>query len=645
MKKTKLATIVLVLAMMVSSLVACGSSAEEPKTDDPVATETPSTAETTPSVEKEETTTAPAATETPAPAVTPEPAVTPSIDFEDGNFAFAAVDTGRGGADNSTLEVVDYNGSKALKATNVDGKNMFVAFNLSAMLGEKLAEVKEIRIDLGTENADKFAASSGRLYCMTGEDNKEVKGNAWSVYIETSNPKTAKFDVSGVGFIGNGENYIVLSKETDTSKTAPSNLLIDNIAFLDASGATIAADSAAEFGNPAGFAAVNDRSNLFALTKTVDWEGYAVSAGAWAQAGVPFTDKVLEALVPGSVIEIEYTSETGNMWIVMNESAAGWMRVGVGDADGSGQQYAYVNGKKNIAQVTFEQIAAQCGDDVSTWGSQIQCESDGAWSVTSVKVGQKAPAYALTHAVDFEGYQVSAGAWAQAGIPMTDAVIAALVPGSVVEISYKSESGNMWIVMNEAQAGWMRVGVGDADGSGQGYAVCDGSKAYVTYEDLATYCGEDVSTWGSTMQCESDSEWEVYGIRVGMGDAFAATNSHIDLGASVSAGAWAQAGVDLTEDQIAALVPGSVFDVEYTSETGELWLVFPGAEQGWTRVGVGDYDGSGQGYSKFDGRHCPVTFEDIAQILGEDTSKWGATVQFEASSAWAVTSASIGYVR
>ncbi|MCR5520545.1 MAG: hypothetical protein K6F44_01380 [Lachnospiraceae bacterium] len=652
MKKTKLATIVLVIAVMVSSLVACGSSSEEPETTDSVSTEAPLTAETAPSTDNEGDSAAPAVTEAPAPteatAPTEAPAaqtVTPSIDFEDGLFAFAAVDTGRGGADNSILEVVDYNGSKALKATNVDGKNMFVAFNLSALLGDKLADVKEIRVDLGTENADKFAASSGRLYCMTGEDNKEVKANEWSVYIETANPKTAKFDVSGKGFIAGGENYVVLSKETDNSKTTPSNLLIDNIAFLDENGATIAADTSAEFGNPAGFAAVNDRSNLFALTKTVDWEGYAVSAGAWAQAGVPFTDKVLEALVPGSVIEIEYTSETGNMWIVMNESAAGWMRVGVGDADGSGQQYAYVNGKKNIAQVTFEQIAAQCGDDVSTWGSQIQCESDGAWAVTSVKVGQKAPAYAITHAVDFEGFQVSAGAWAQAGIPMTDAVIAALVPGSVVEISYKSETGNMWIVMNEAQAGWMRVGVGDADGSGQGYAVCDGSKAYVTYEDLAQYCGEDVSTWGSTMQCESDGEWEVYGIRVGKGDSFAATNSHIDLGAVVSAGAWAQAGVDLTEDQIAALVPGSVIDAEYTSETGELWLVFPAAEQGWTRVGVGDYDGSGQGYSKFDGRHCQVTFEDIAEILGDDTSKWGTMIQFEASSEWSVTSASIGFVK
>ncbi|MCR5829264.1 MAG: hypothetical protein K6F93_02815 [Lachnospiraceae bacterium] len=646
MKKTKLATLVLVCAMMVFSLVACSGSSEEKQGADPVSTETPSPAETTPSVDTEDKTTAPAVTETPLPVVTPEPAVTPSIDFEDGNFAFAAVDTGRGGADNSTLEVVDFNGSKALKATNVDGKNMFVAFNLSAMLGDKLADVKEIRIDLGTENADKFASTSGRLYCMAGEDNKEYKANEWSVYIETSNPKTAKFDVTKAGFIGTGENYIVLSKETDNSKTTPSNLLIDNIAFLDGNGATIEANSAAEFGNPAGFAAVNDRSNLFALTNVVNWEGYdSVSAGAWAQAGVAFTDAVKEALVPGSVIEIEYKSESGNMWIVMNESAAGWKRVGVGDADGSGQEYAYVNGKKNIAQVTFEQIAAICGDDVSTWGSQIQCESDTDWAVTGVKVGQKAPAYALTHAVNFEGYQTKAGAWAQAGYTMPEEIIAALVPGSVVEISYKSETGNMWLVMNEAQAGWMRVGVGNADGSGQGFAICDGSKAYVTYEDLAKYCGEDVSTWGSTMQCESDGEWEVYGIRVGKGDSFVATNSHLDLGATASAGAWAQAGVDLTADQIAALVPGSAIDVEYTSETGELWLVFPGAAKGWTRVGVGDYDGSGQGYSKFDGKHCQVTFEDIAEILGDDTTQWGATLQFEASSNWSVTAASIGSVK
>ena len=36
----------------------------------------------------------------------------------------------------------------------------------------------------------------------------------------------------------------------------------------------------------------------------------------------------------------------------------------------------------------------------------------------------------------------------------------------------------------------------------------------LTYEQIAALCGDDVSTWGSTMQCESDSAWEVYGVWV-----------------------------------------------------------------------------------------------------------------------------------
>ncbi len=631
-----MATIALASAMMVSSFAACGSSSS---TTTASSTETgTTTAASTEATATTEATTTEATTEA-APV-----AATPSIDFEDGKFAFAAIDTGRGGADNSTMEVGDFNGSKALKVTNVDGNNMFVAFNISAMLGDKIADVTSITIDIGTENAAGFASSSGRLYCMSGEDVKEYKANEWSVYIDTANPKTAKFDVSTAGFVAGADNYIVLSKETDNADT-PSNLWIDNITFLDSSNATITADSSVEFGNPAGFAASVDRSNLFALTNVVNWEGYAVAGDGWAQNGVAFTDAVKAALKPGAVIEIEYTSDTGNMWVVMNESAAGWMRVGVGDADGSGQQYAYVNGKKNIAQVTYEQIAAVCGEDVSTWGSMIQCESDGAWSVSSVKVGQKAPAYALTKAVNWEGYAVSGDGWAQNGVAFTDEVKAALVPGSVIEVSYKSESGNMWIVMNESAAGWMRVGVGDADGSGQGYIVADGSKAYIPYELIAQYCGEDINTWGSMIQCESDTAWEVYGVRVGMASEFVATNSHVDLGAAVSGDGWAQAGVDLTADQIAALVPGSVIDIQYTSETGELWIVMPGAAAGWMRVGVGDFDGSGQGYAAFDGSHCQIPYEMIAQYCGEDVSTWGTTIQFEASSAWSVSSASIGTVK
>ena len=84
------------------------------------------------------------------------------------------------------------------------------------------------------------------------------------------------------------------------------------------------------------------------------------------------------ALVPGAVINISYESETGNIWIVMPDAAAGWSRVQ--------QQTAATDGK--TAQITYEQIAAVCGDDASTWGARMQFESDGAWKVYAVTVGQ-----------------------------------------------------------------------------------------------------------------------------------------------------------------------------------------------------------------------------------------------------------------
>ena len=641
MKKRKLATIALASAMMVTSFAACGN--ESSGTTASQSTEAGTSAETS-AASTEATTAATEATETPA---TEAPvAATPSVDFEDGKFAFMKVNSEKGGADKSELSVGDFNGSKAVKVTNVEGKNMFIGINVSALLGDKIGDVKTINIDLGTENSDGFASSSGTLYCYTGEDNKEVKAGNWSVYIDTANPKTAKFDVSSAGFIAGKDNYIILSKETDNSKTKPSDLWIDNITFLDASGATITADTAAEFGNPAGFSSAADRANLLGIIKPVDFAGFAVSGGAWSQAGVAFTDEVKAALVPGSVIEIEFQSTTGNMWIVMNESAAGWMRVGVGDADGSGQQYARVNNAKNIAQVTYEQIAAVCGDDVNTWGSGFQCESDGDWSVSSVKIGTAAPSYALTKAVNYEGFAVKGDAWAQAGAPLTDEVKAALVPGSMLEVSYKSETGHMWIVMNESAAGWMRVGVGDYDGSGQGYIVADGSKAYIPFELIAQYCGDDISTWGSQIQCESDGAWEVYGVRVGTAAEFTAANSHVDLGANgIKGDGWAQDGIELTDEMKAALVPGSVIDISYQSDTGEIWIVMPDSEAGWKRVGVGDFDGSGQGYALFDGSHCQISYEMIAEQCGEDVSKWGGRIQFEASSPWTVNSASIGVIK
>ena len=565
-----------------------------------------------------------------------------SVDFEDGVFGFVGMDTSiAGNADQSVLSVEDYNGSKALKVVP-QGKVPYVAFQVDAMLGDNLANLKTIEMTVGTESPDgKFYATSGNIYAFVGEDNAKLS-SGWSVYLESANPKTVTYTLPDDTALVAG-NYIAVSLETDNGSAegaGQATMWIDNVVFKDASGNVLTADTSAVYVSAA---TGEDRSNLCNLSGAVEWEGFAVTGDGWSQNGVAFTEEVLAALVPGSVIEISYASESGNMWVVMNEAAAGWMRVGVGDADGSGQGYAYKNASANIVQVTYEQIAEYCGDDVSTWGSMMQCESDTPWEVFSVKVGQKAPQYTVANAVEFAGFACTGDAWSQNGFDMPQEIIDALVPGSVVEISYTSESGDIWIVMPAATAGWMRVGVGNADGSGSIDAVADGSKAYVTYEQLAQICGDDVSTWGATMQCESDTPWEVYGIRVGTAKEMKMVNKLVNFeGFACTGDGWSQNGFDMPQEIIDALVPGSVVTISYTSESGNMWLVMPAAAAGWMRVGVGNVDGSGSDSSAFNGSTCQVTYEQIAAVCGDDVSTWGATMQCESDTPWEVYSIAVG---
>ncbi len=615
-------------AAMAFSLAGCGGNAETGGET----VETP-TQNTEPEAPAEPVQEAPAEAET---AATGEV----SIDFEDGVFGFAGVDKSVNSAgDDSVLSVEDYNGSKALKVTP-QGKAVYVGIQVDALLGSNASSLKSVEMTVGIENPDgEFGACSGKIYAFTGEDNKR-SDNPWSVYLENGNPKTAGIEIPD-GF-GEG-NYIVVSMETDTAKdkgATPANLYIDNIVFKDASGNVLAADTSAEYVAASSGA---DRSNLCALTNAVEFEGFAVSGDGWSQNGVAMTDDVIAALVPGSVVEITYTSASGDIWIVMNEAEAGWMRVGQGNADGSGSDAAYINNTKTTAQITFEQIAALCGDDVSKWGSTMQCEASDSWEVFSVKVGQKAPNYALADAVEFEGFTASGDGWSQAGAAMTDEILAALVPGSVVEITYSSENGDMWIVMNEAEAGWMRVGQGNADGSGSDSAVFDGSKCYITFEQIAALCGDDVSKWGSTMQCEATGAWEVYGVRVGTANEFKMVKNLVEFeGFTASGDGWAQAGAAMTDDVIVALVPGSVVVITYSSENGDLWVVMNEAEAGWMRVGQGNADGSGSDCAAFNGTTCQVTYEQIAALCGDDVSKWGSTMQCEATGAWEVYSVAVG---
>ncbi len=552
-----------------------------------------------------------------------------SVDFEDGQMGFVQAYSAPANAADVELSVQDFDGSKALVIKNLTGKVPFVGIDVSSLCGAGVADIAAVSMKLGVSYEDgSFSACAGKITTWTGTDLVQT-GYDWAVYMESKNPKVATVDVSGVPFTADANNIIVLSLETDNGLDAGhgnATLYVDDITFYDKSGNVLTADKTVAFAEPAGYSSSGrDSSNLYAVKNAVNFEGFQTSADAWAQAGFTMPQEILDALVPGSVVEIEYKSETGNMWLVMNEAQAGWMRVGQAGTEDP----AYQNNSHNIAQVTYEQLAALCTDDVSTWGTTMQCESDGAWEVYSVKVGQQAENYALVNPVTFEGFETKGDAWAQSGFTMPQEVLDALVPGSVVEITYSSETGNMWIVMNEAQAGWMRVGQAGTEDP----AVCDGQKCYVTYEQLAALCGDDVSTWGSTMQCEADGAWEVYGVKVGTAAQFAPVNKLTKFeGFEASADAWAQAGFTMPQEILDALVPGSVVEIEYKSETGNMWLVMNEAQAGWMRVGQAGTEDP----ALCNGTYAQITYEQIAALCGDDVSTWGSTMQCESDSAWEV---------
>lgn len=547
----------------------------------------------------------------------------PSLDFEDGNIGFVAVYEGMANSAAATLEVVDYNGSKALKVTNDNGKVPYVAFDVVSLLGEKAADVASVEMTMGTQNPDgKFFACSGEMKLFV-DGGLSKTARAWSVYMEKKNPKVASFALEDEAFSAESAPLMVISLVVDNGiakGAAPAVLYIDDVRFLDAEGNVIPADSTASFAAPEGFGGGADMTNLQYLgADAVELEGMAgKAAGAWAQDGVEMTEEFKAALVPGAVIEISYSSESGDMWLVLPWATAGWTRIE--------QQTAVTNLSHSTAQITFEQIAAVLGDDISAWGEMLQCESSGAWEVYAVKVGQPTGLKNLANKVSIDGFAKSAGAWAQDGIELTEEQWAMMKPGAVIEINYTSENGDMWIVLPWAEAGWTRIE--------QQTAACNGSVCQITYEQIAAVLGDDVSKWGTMLQCEASGAWEVYAVSIASAE-FIPTKGNVAIdGFAPTGGAWAQDGIELTEEQIAMLVPGAVITIQYESENGDLWLVMPWAAAGWSRIQ--------QQTAACDGSICQITYEQIAEVCGEDVSTWGTMMQCEASGAWQVFAAYIG---
>ncbi len=605
---------------MVASLAACGEGGNKG----------PATITATPTPAAEIV-----VTNTPTPTPVPSKAPvfvkkTPSIDFEDGNYGFATVYKGSGKADESKMELAEVDGNKVVKVSNVKANlETYVAFDVYALLGDKAADVAAIEVTLWGNDADgNYNASAGNLigrFSVANEDGKtEVVDEKdvwyWTPYLDRDGSRVFSYEVpEGKTFDSNEDIFMVLLNENAAAKDKKGGvegnavLFIDDVTFLDKAGNTIpVADTTVAFVGPA-VEDAPDFSGLYLVKNPVNFEGFVTSGSAWGQNGIELTDEFDAALVPGSVIEISYSSESGDIWVLFPWADGGWRRCAQGSM--------YKNGSKNVAQVTYEQLVAVYGDDKTKWGKMFQCESDTAWDVYSVKVGQKADMPILTGAISIPDFVTSGGGWGQNGFEITSDIFDAIVPGTALEVTFSSEDNTIWILFPWAEGGWRRCA--------QGEALIVGDKAYITYDQLVAVYGEDKTKWGAMLQCEAQTAWEVYGIKVGKLGAIPAANKVVNIPDFVTSGsAWGQNGFEITSEIFDAIVPGTYIRVKFSSEDNTLWILFPWAEGGWRRCA--------QGEAIIDNGYAYISYDQLVAVYGEDKTKWGAMLQCEAQTAWEV---------
>lgn len=212
------------------------------------------------------------------------------IDFEDGNVSFLTQNEANLSADAATIEVADFNGSKALKVTpnsNAKGKVFELGLDVNALLGDKAKDAASVSMQIGLE------ATDGNFYPCTGfikQNSTDTNTTGWVTYLAEKNPNTVTVEFANA-YDPSVDNVLVISKDTNGDNNgdkawdateAYSTMYIDNIVFFDKAGNPIEVDTtttfaAESYGNL-------DWSNLIEVTDQVVITGFAEKdMNGWAQ--------------------------------------------------------------------------------------------------------------------------------------------------------------------------------------------------------------------------------------------------------------------------------------------------------------------------------------------------------------------------
>lgn len=265
-------------------------------------------------------------------AVAPDYAVEAGkvIDFEDGSVSFIKQNEANLSADAATMEIVDFNGSKALKVSpnsDVKGKVFELGLDVNALLGDKVGDAASVSMQIGVEAAD------GNFYPCTGyikQNFGDTNTTGWVTYLEEKNPNTVTVTFANA-YDPSTDNVLVIEKDANGDNNGDkafdstekySTMYIDNIVFFDASGNPIEVDTGSTFAAES-YGSL-DWSNLIEVKDQVVIEGFADkdmngwSQGAWHQniqeVPVQDTDEEGEPLVDenGDPVYKQKVDDDGN---------------------------------------------------------------------------------------------------------------------------------------------------------------------------------------------------------------------------------------------------------------------------------------------------------------------------------------------
>ena len=342
MRKTAKALLALGMsAAMVAGLVACGNTTDSGDSTTAQETESVTNNDSSADETEEETEEEGGYAST---GVTVESGK--GIDFEDGNSGFIVFDTVVAGSGAGSVEVVDFNGSKAAKlvaddtsvgvdatgaSTETPTATPYIAIDAGSLLGDKIADCKGIQMDLAVEYSDgSFSAVSGSIYAGNSAG---AESDTWSVYMAKGNPKTISMTMDSSEFSAEDANIFMVSLSTvGAPATEVPTIYIDNIIFLDADGNALEiGDTSVEF-NEAGMGVVDWSNGVQQPMGETVLAGVSgtQSGGWWPQdslmmtcdqdvadaMGYTYVDPAL--LTSDSVITIYFTDDTD----AINDSGA-----------------------------------------------------------------------------------------------------------------------------------------------------------------------------------------------------------------------------------------------------------------------------------------------------------------------------------